>query len=87
MRRNNGLPTYMELLEYYDSTCGCYVIDRHPSEVSKEWIVQNCWRLEPIDNDLECDGCNTDLSMAQTGTRQRQIQALRDKGMLHLLLE
>lgn len=58
---NTGLPTYIELLEYYDSSCGCYVIDKHPSKVDIDWIRQNHWRLEPIDSDRVCIDCKTDL--------------------------
>lgn len=36
---------YEELKHYYDSTCGLWVIDRNPKEVTHEWIVENAFQL------------------------------------------
>ena len=37
--------TYEELEHYYDSTCGLWVIDRDPKQVTLEWIVENAFQL------------------------------------------
>ena len=41
--------TYEQLREYYDTSCGCFCIDRDPHEVDIDWIRKNAWQLMPID--------------------------------------
>ena len=51
--------TYEQLREYYDTSCGCFCIDRDPHEVDIDWIRKNAWQLMPIDKSLLCTDCNT----------------------------
>ena len=50
--------TYEQLREYYDTSCGCFCIDRDPHEVDIDWIRKNAWQLMPIDKSLLCTDCN-----------------------------
>ena len=51
--------TYEQLREYYDTSCGCFCIDRDPHEVDSDWIRKNAWHVMPIDKSLLCTDCNT----------------------------
>lgn len=51
--------TYEQLMQYYDTSCGAWVIDRNPQEVDIEWIRKNAYQLTPIDNDFLCTDCRT----------------------------
>lgn len=51
--------TYAQLREYYDTSCGAWVIDRNPHEVDIDWIRENAWQLTPIDNVPLCTDCKT----------------------------
>lgn len=46
--------TYEQLREYYDTSCGCFCIDRDPNDVDIDWIRENAWQLMPIDKDKIC---------------------------------
>lgn len=51
--------TYEQLMEYYDTSCGAWVIDRDPHEVDIDWIRENAWQLTTIDKSLLCTDCRT----------------------------
>lgn len=64
--------TYKELLHYYHSTVGLWVIDRSPQEVSLDWICDNAFQLgiDEKDSSLENIGKNLrefDLEEAKAG--------------------
>lgn len=50
---------YEKLREYYDTSCGAWVIDRDPHEVDIHWIRENAYQLKPIDNAPLCTDCKT----------------------------
>lgn len=37
--------TYEQLREYYDTSCGCFCIDRDPHEVDIDWIRKKCMAI------------------------------------------
>lgn len=49
-------PTYEQLLEYYETPYGCFLIDRDPHEVDIDWIRENAYQQElvPIDKLPKC---------------------------------
>jgi hypothetical protein len=49
-------PTYEQLLEYYETSHGCFFIDRDPNEVDIEWIRANAYQQElvPVDKLPKC---------------------------------
>lgn len=49
--------TYEQLMEYYDTSCGVWVIDRDPHEVDIDWIRKNAWQLTAIDKSPLCTDC------------------------------
>ena len=64
--------TYEELLHYYHSTVGLWVIDRNPQEVHFDWICKNAFQLgmDKILSNTEKIGKNLkpfDLQAAKSG--------------------
>lgn len=51
--------TYEQLRQYYDTSCGCFVIDRNPKDVDIDWIRKNAYQLTPIDGSELCVDCKT----------------------------
>lgn len=46
---SNKLPSYAQLIEYYQTTNGLYMIDRNPSEVGIDWIRENAFQPKLVD--------------------------------------
>lgn len=47
--KENELPSYAQLIEYYQTTNGLYMIDRNPSEVDIDWIRENTFQPKLVD--------------------------------------
>lgn len=62
-KKNQGLPTYEQLLYYYDTSCGCYCIDKDPHDIDIDWIRENAWELALTDISLLCKDYKTDPSI------------------------
>lgn len=49
--KENNLPSYAQLIEYYTTTHGSYIIDSDPQEVDIDWIRENAYQPELLDSD------------------------------------
>lgn len=48
---SNKLPSYAQLIEYYQTTNGLYMIDRDPHEVDIDWIRENAFKPKLVDHE------------------------------------
>lgn len=47
--KEDKLPSYAQLIEYYQTTNGLYMIDRDPHEVDIDWIRENAFKPKLLD--------------------------------------
>lgn len=47
--KENELPSYAQLLDYYTATKSLYMIGRDPREVNIEWIRENAYQPKLVD--------------------------------------
>lgn len=75
----------MEAMQHYiDTSEGLWCIDRNPSEVSKEWINENAFRLKFNDNSKTYAGCDSSREITLTEADRELIQKMIDKEIMQL---
>lgn len=76
--KENKMPSYAQLIEYYQTTNGLYMIDRDPREVNIDWIRENAYQPKLVDyeNLTKEPKESQDVFFAGKKLRERLVLAL-----------
>lgn len=79
---SNELPSYAQLIEYYQTSNGLYMIDRDPHEVDIDWIRENAYQSKLLDyNNLTKEPIEAqDVFFAGKHLREKLVLSLINRG-------